>query len=245
VETEVFGIEPGDGKHLTDERIEVMLRAWSWSEADGPLDVSTSADRGTLHARVSPAPFRRGRPLVGRASMTPATIAATAAQGLPVVFGPWDPASGAAHLDLYRDVLLAGGFDDATVDACLAWSVYTVPVVVARTQREADGLVTKYATLAADGPHATPGSTAALWHSEWTRREAGKATFAIAATPQRLVDVIGESVAAGARGVRILPVQVAASPEDHEASLDLILREVMPQLAPEPLPGAIAGALRD
>lgn len=236
VELGAFGLEQLDGARVTNERIDLMLRAWDWTQADGSLELTTSVDRATLHGRVSPAPFRGRRPLIGRATTTDSTIVATARLGLPAVLGTWDREAGARQLDLYRGTLLAGDLDDQTIDDCLAWSVYTLPVVLAADQRAAEARLAKYRTLAAHGPALTPDSAATVWRDEWTRREVGKLGIAAAVSPEQLVDLVDEHVAAGARGVRILPIQVAAAPDDHDESLDLLFRDVFPQLPLEPLP---------
>jgi hypothetical protein len=158
---------------------------------------------------------------------------------MPVVFSGWT-SDGRAHalLDLYRDTLLAGGFDDETVEACLSWAVFTVPVIVGRTQREAEARLEDYRQVAAAGP-STRRHGATFWEREWTQREVGKTSVAVVGSPERIVDHIGESVAAGARGVRILPVQVAGRPEEQGEFLDIILEEIVPRLAPQPLPAHI------
>jgi alkanesulfonate monooxygenase SsuD/methylene tetrahydromethanopterin reductase-like flavin-dependent oxidoreductase (luciferase family) len=237
VETGPFGAADVDVTQLTNERIDAMLRIWEWDETTSEaVEISTITDQGTLGARVSPSSFRPRRPLVGRATTTDETIRATAARGMPVVFGTWASPDGSSptKLALYRDALYAGGFDDETVESCLDWAVFTVPFILGRDERAAKLRFEDYRAGAVLGPFSE--RTDLQWSAEWTGRESGKAGIALTCSPQQLVDHVGESIDAGARGIRLMPIQVASCAEDQAEMLDLVYREVLPHLSPEPLP---------
>jgi alkanesulfonate monooxygenase SsuD/methylene tetrahydromethanopterin reductase-like flavin-dependent oxidoreductase (luciferase family) len=243
VEMAAFGLDDIDGAQVTNERIDAMFRAWSWTEEAGTVDVSTSVDRGTMGARVSPSSYRRPRPLVGRATMTDQTIRATAARGMPVVFGPWASTNGRsrAQFDLYHETLAGGGFDDDTVAQCLSWAVFTVPLVIAPTERHAKARLEDYRDVAALGPFRASLTSDYPWVAEWARRETARAAVAVVGSPQQLIDHIGESIDAGARGVRLMPIQVAGRADDQSEMLELLYRDVLPHLSPEPLPSPDRG----
>ena len=236
VETAPFANQDVDATQLTNERIETMLRIWEWDGVTpDEIKISTIVDDGTLGARVSPSSFRP-RPLVGRATTTDATIQATAANGLPVIFGMWAPPEEGApsKLALYRETLLAGGFDDGTVESCLNWAGFSVPFILGRDEKDAKARAERYQEAATHGPYGE--ATDPLWVSEWTRRENGKSRFALPYSPQQLIDHIGGSIDAGARGIRLMPTLMASLADDQAEMLDLVYQEVLPHLSPEPFP---------
>jgi len=240
-ELEAFGAEGLDRARVTEERIDAMLRLWAWEEGDPPLDVGTSVDRGVVSARVGPASYRRPRPLVARATRTPAKIQRLGTEGVPVIMGQWLTRDGdnRDHLALYTDALLAADHDDATVQECLAWLGFGLTIVVAPTQAAAERRWTQYLEVGGEGPQPGRLGAPARWEEEWTQREVARASGSLVGGPQRIVETIQEIQAQGARHVRIIPAIPAGSASDRDEIYQLIFEEVLPHVDPTPLPDPV------
>ncbi|MCR1785670.1 LLM class flavin-dependent oxidoreductase [Nocardioides carbamazepini] len=237
VELEAFGAGKVDRAVVTEERIEAMMKIWAREDGDPPLDVSTSVDRGVVAARVGPASYRLPRPLVARATRTPATIAHLGRQGIPVVNGQWLTKDGDNRdlLGLYADALFAGDFDEQTVADCLAWHGFGLTIVIAPTQRAAEERWARFLEVGGEGPQPGRLGGAAVWEKEWTHREVARSAGALVGSPQRIVEEIGLIREQGARHVRIIPAIPAGAAEDRDEIYDLIFEEVMSHVDPEPL----------
>ena len=138
IELDVFGVDFTDRPGITRERIEALRRIWAWQAGDEPLDVSTANDRGVLSGRISPSSFRKPHPLVGRATMTDATIVEAALLGWPAILAlRTEGDDNRRQLALYRSTLEGAGHDEATVRECLSWLSLTSLVSIAPTEQEA------------------------------------------------------------------------------------------------------------
>lgn len=241
-ELEAFGAEGIDRARVTEERIQAALRIWAHEEGDPPLDIGTSVDRGVISARVSPASYRLPRPLIARATRTPATIQRLGREGVPVIMGQWLAKDGdnRADLPLYTEALLAGGHDAATVEECLTWLGFGLTVVVAPTQRAAEQRWAEYLEVGGEGPQPGRLGTPAAWEKEWTHREVARASGSLVGSPQRVVETIQEIAANGARHVRIIPAIPAGRAEDRDEIYRLIFEEVLPHVDAQPLPDPVA-----
>ncbi|SKB05923.1 LLM class flavin-dependent oxidoreductase [Aeromicrobium choanae] len=238
VELGAFGVESLDRNLVTAERIEAAFRAWEWDGDSAGVDVGTSVDRGVVTGRISPAPYRLPRPLIGRATRTPATIQRLGAEGIPAILGQWLTKDGdnREQLALYEDALLAGGHDDAIAQECLRWLGFGLTIVVAPTQAEAERRWSEYVELGGEGPQPGKLGGADEWRAEWTRREVARASGSLVGDPSRIVEEIQAMEAAGARHVRIIPALPANRLDDRDEIFDLIFSEILPHVGAERLP---------
>lgn len=241
-ELEAFGAEGIDRARVTEERIDAALRIWARGDDDPPLDISTSVDRGVVSARVSPASYRLPRPLVARATRTPATIERLGREGVPVILGQWQTLDGdnREHLALYTDALLAGGHDETTVEECLTWLGFGLTIVVGATQRAAEERWAEYLEVGGEGPQPGRLGTPSAWAKEWTHREVARASGSLVGSPQRIVETIQEIAMQGARHVRIIPAIPAGRSGDRDEIYRLIFEEVLPHVGATPLPEPVA-----
>ena len=244
-ELQAFGAEDLDRNRVTAERIDAMLRAWDWdgvTEGDEPgVDLGTSVDRGLVSARISPASYRHPRPLIGRATRTPETIARLGREGTPAIFGQWLTPDGDARdqLDVYTDALLGAGHDQETVDECLRWLGFGLTIVVAPTQAQAEKNWREYVEVGGEGPQPGRLGGAAAWEKEWTHREVARASGSLVGDPARIVEEILTMKEAGSQALRLIPAVVAGRAEDREETFSLIFDEILPHIGTRQLPDPV------
>ncbi|WP_229054707.1 LLM class flavin-dependent oxidoreductase [Aeromicrobium sp. Leaf350] len=237
-ELQAFGAEDLDRNRVTAERIDAMLRAWEWDGEQPGVDVGTSVDRGLVEARINPASYRYPRPLIGRATRTPETIARLGREGTPAIFGQWLTKDGDARdqLGIYTDALLGAGHDQETVDECLRWLGFGLTIVVAPTQAQAEKNWREYVEVGGEGPQPGRLGGAAAWEKEWTHREVARASGSLVGDPARIVEEILRMKEAGSHALRLIPAVVAGRAEDREETFSLIFDEILPHIGTQQLP---------
>jgi alkanesulfonate monooxygenase SsuD/methylene tetrahydromethanopterin reductase-like flavin-dependent oxidoreductase (luciferase family) len=235
IELDAFGVSVDARASMTAQGIDSMLRAWSWQEGDGPLDVSNDYYSGVIAGRVSPTSFRRPHPLIGRATATLATVADTGRRGLPVILGT-DP--DASVIRLYRESIASAGHDPRVVAECDDWLSFVDMVSLAETETKADAILMEFVEGGGSGPIVTdPAEGSAVWAAEWRARQQARKRWSRPVTPAMLVDRL---LAFKQTGVNHARVTLAEVPGQHQRNLDMLhlfLEEVLPQLDPQQLPG--------
>jgi alkanesulfonate monooxygenase SsuD/methylene tetrahydromethanopterin reductase-like flavin-dependent oxidoreductase (luciferase family) len=239
IELDVFGVGLDERGDITSERAATLQRIWGWQAGDPPLDVSTSRDRGTLHGRISPSSFRKPHPLVGRATMTDATIVETARLGWPVVLAlRGDDEQNRRQAALYRTTLEESGHSDATVRECLSWLSLTSLVSIAPTEQEARRRHEEYLEIGGAGPivrSADEGSQA--WVDEWRTRQLQRAEWSVVGTPEMIAEHLLAYRDIGVDHARVAFVTTPGKPEQNLEALQLFIEETLPLLDPQQLPG--------
>lgn len=239
IELDVFGVDLDERSAITSERVEALRRIWAWRAGDPPLDVSTAHDDGVLHGRISPTSFRKPHPLVGRATMTDATIVETARLGWPVVLAlRGDDEQNRRQAALYRDTLEASGHDEATVRECLSWLSLTSLVSIAPTQAEAERRHAEYLEIGGAGPIVTSADEGSqAWVDEWRTRQLQRAEWAVVGSPQTVAEHLLAYRDVGVEHARVALVTTPGRPEQNLEALQLFLEETLPLLDPQQLPG--------
>jgi alkanesulfonate monooxygenase SsuD/methylene tetrahydromethanopterin reductase-like flavin-dependent oxidoreductase (luciferase family) len=242
IELDVFGVELAARGEMTRQRIDAMMKAWAWSEGDPPLDVSTDYDGGLLAGRISPSSYRKPHPLIGRATMTEATIVETAERGWPVILGLRSEVDAdRRQVALYRQALERSGHEAETVRDGLSWLSFVSMICVAETEGEAKRKLEEYVEVGGAGPIVTareqglaPGNRIA---DEWKTRQLHKAQVALVGTPEMIAEQLLSHRALGVEHVRVHFVETPGRHEQNMESFRLFLDEVLPLLDPESLPG--------
>ncbi len=239
IELDVFGVDFADRPGITRERIEALRRIWAWQAGDEPLDVSTANDRGILSGRISPSSFRKPHPLVGRATMTDATIVESALLGWPAILALRSEGDdNRRQLALYRSTLEGAGHDEATVRECLSWLGLTTLVSIAPTEREARRQHDEYLEIGGAGPIVrTAGEGSRAWAEEWRTRQLQRAEWSIVGTPEMVAESLLGDREIGAEHARVSFVTTPGRREQNLEALQLFLGETLPLLDPQQLPG--------
>jgi alkanesulfonate monooxygenase SsuD/methylene tetrahydromethanopterin reductase-like flavin-dependent oxidoreductase (luciferase family) len=114
-----------------------VLDIWNYDGTGGPLEFAVGADRGRLDTAVNPSSFRKPRPILGRGTLSQASIADTAARGWPVFTAIKDAASARERMAGYHAALAASGHDAETIAIAREWSGVGKAVHVAETDEQA------------------------------------------------------------------------------------------------------------
>jgi len=240
LELDAFGVELAQRSAMTNQRIDAMLRAWAWSDDTSPVDVSTDFDQGRIDARISPSSFRKPHPLIGRATLTEATIADTARRGWPVLLALRDLTDDAneRQIAVYKEALFAAEHDEPTVRDCLSWLGFITQISIAETEREANRRKADYIELGGGGPIVTnPREGTPEWVAEWRTRQLHKSNIAFAGTPQMIVEHLGEVYEGlDVEHARVSFLDIPGRAEQNKECYQLFIEEVLPHLNPQRLP---------
>jgi alkanesulfonate monooxygenase SsuD/methylene tetrahydromethanopterin reductase-like flavin-dependent oxidoreductase (luciferase family) len=228
-----YGVSAETRADMTRQRIDAMLRAWSWTEDGQSVDISTDYDRGRVSARLTPTSFRRPHPLIGRATLTAATIAETGRMGLPVIFGPTPDREA---ISIYRDALESAGHSDEVVSECNDWLGFVSLFSLAETEREAGSRLDQFI----DGGGSSPIVTAANqgtpeWIADWKERQALRNAGSMPVTPGVLVERLLALKDYGINHARVMLAEIPGQRSQNLESLHLFLEEVLPHLGAERL----------
>jgi alkanesulfonate monooxygenase SsuD/methylene tetrahydromethanopterin reductase-like flavin-dependent oxidoreductase (luciferase family) len=251
VEFDAFGVEHEARSEMTRQSIEAMMRAWSWRDGDEPADLSTDYRAGTMAGRITPSSYRRPHPLIGRATMSDATIIDTAKRGWPVIFAlRADDEENRRQATLYRETLERSAHPPHVVRDCLAWLGFMSVICLAETQREARRRIEEYAEVAGAAPIVTAANQGLLRNGpgngalrdDWRHRQQGRAKMALAGTPEMVVDHLLGYADVGVEHARVAFVMTPGKHDENLESLRLFLDHVLPHLDPQSLPEPAATA---
>lgn len=115
-------------------------RLWAWNDGDEPVTFDTGYHRGTVSARVMPAPYRKPRPNMIVAASREESLRAAGAAGLPIFVVTFDGVEARnQQLALYREALAAAGHPEQVLRFCRDWcTVDWTAVVIAESLAEAE-----------------------------------------------------------------------------------------------------------
>jgi alkanesulfonate monooxygenase SsuD/methylene tetrahydromethanopterin reductase-like flavin-dependent oxidoreductase (luciferase family) len=126
------GRDPGERGHLTDEVVEVALKALDKKLEDPDLDYDTPYAKGSLKLRIMPTSFA-GRPKFARAALSEQGALKAAEQGWPLMTGRMLPDEIKDRYAVYYAALEGAGHDAQTVAYARKWSLTQKIVHVAET----------------------------------------------------------------------------------------------------------------
>ena len=232
IELSAYGVDSDLRVEMTRQRIDAMLRAWSWHDGGEAVDISTDWDRGFVGARLTPTSYRLPRPLIGRATLSEETAVELARLGWPAVLGSVE--TSAAHVYAYRRTLEAAGHEDDVVRDCLAWLGFVDFVTLAATEQEARDRRDEASRQGVVGPIAA--NRPEGWASDWAARQQRQSENSLAVTPEQLVERMLGFKGHGVNHGRVHLLSIPGSRESAAETFGLFLEEVLPHLDPEQLP---------
>ncbi len=233
LEYEAFGVDVARKSEMTEGKLEVMLKAWARGPGDGPLDVSTEWDSGTLMGRLMPPAYRTPHPLLARVSTRPAVMADAGRRGWPLMFGLSPTAE---QLSTYREALHGAGHPEGVVAEGERWLSHTKYVWVAETDAQA---------WAEIGPTLEDIMDKSGWVGEgkmYGTREAFLHQTSIVGSPETVRRRIVESNAEyGLDHIRLWFNfwDLSENLDAVERSFDLFIDEVMPALEVHAMPDPV------
>jgi alkanesulfonate monooxygenase SsuD/methylene tetrahydromethanopterin reductase-like flavin-dependent oxidoreductase (luciferase family) len=132
-----FGRDLAERTAVFEQGLRTVLDIWGYDGTGGPLEFAVGADRGKIDVAVNPSSFRKPRPILARGTLSPASIADTAARGWPLFTAIKDPARAGEVLKDYYAALAESGHDAETVALAKEWSGVGKALHVAETDEQA------------------------------------------------------------------------------------------------------------
>jgi alkanesulfonate monooxygenase SsuD/methylene tetrahydromethanopterin reductase-like flavin-dependent oxidoreductase (luciferase family) len=132
-----FGRDHRSARDLTEQVVDIALRAWAHEYGAPPLEFETPFQKGRLDGRIMPTSVRKPHPLLARACVSDASVVASAKRGWPIFTGRFPPERTGHQWQLYRETLVAASHAPAVAQECLEWSAALKMIYVAETDAQA------------------------------------------------------------------------------------------------------------
>jgi alkanesulfonate monooxygenase SsuD/methylene tetrahydromethanopterin reductase-like flavin-dependent oxidoreductase (luciferase family) len=133
-----FGRRTEDRRELTEEVLDIAIKAWAHQYGEPPLEFNSPAFAGRLDGRIIPTSVRKPHPLLARACVSDESVIRSAERGWPIFTGRFPPDRTGRQWALYRDTLAAAGHSAAIEQECRDWSAMLKIVYVAETDEQAE-----------------------------------------------------------------------------------------------------------
>lgn len=132
-----LGRDPSKRRELMEHVVEILYDTWTLKPGDPPLEYATTHDHGVVTNRIMPAPYKKARPRLGRASTSEGGMLYAAKHGWPWFFGRYAPSETKELLETYESKLVEAGHPADLVEECLDWTLMQKIVYVAETDEQA------------------------------------------------------------------------------------------------------------
>ena len=229
-----FGTTVGEGLERLDEAEELLVRAWTTEN----LDFKGKYWQVSFPL-LRPRPYQNPHPPLARACISEDSIAAMARIGRPVLLRYRSVPVMRRTLDLYRDTMLASGFDEASVEANLDQIWFWCECHVAKSDEQAMeeflGPFHEASRYMADvrerwnpADQPVPKPPPPLPRSAYGNSPDPDAPEVLLGSPRRVAEHIAMLRDAGARNLMLTNRSVVTK-EQSEASLRLLGTEIMPR----------------
>ena len=239
-----FGRDHRASRDLTEQVVDIALKAWAHEYGAAPLEFETPFMRGRLDGRVMPSSVRKPHPLLARACVSDASVVASAKRGWPMFTGRFSTERTGQQWRLYRETLAAAGHGPNVQQECLEWSAALKMIYVAETDAQAwadvEQPITNYLQAA------WVANSADSLEAETVRNSEGRVVYATRVSPetrQAMIEramIVGgpETVAAGLREYAAVGIDHMMlwfvwgfnAPERVWRSFELFNHEVRPRL---------------
>ena len=229
-----FGTNVAAGIEQLDEAEDLLIKAWTTENLDFQGKYWQVA-----FPLVRPRPYQQPHPPLARACISDASIAAMAKIGRPVLLRYRSSQSVGQCLDLYRDTMLASGFDESSVEKNLEQIWFWCEYHIAETDDQAmDEFLSPFQTASQymvdirerwnppDQP--VPKPSEPLPRSAYGASPNPGAGEVLMGSPRRVTEHVAMLRDAGARNL-MMTNRGVVSQEQSETSLRLLGEKVIPQ----------------
>lgn len=247
IEPAGFGRDPKDRDEDLAAVLDAMKAAMAKRLEDPPLHWSTRYESGTVFARMMPSGTLGP---TGRASTSDASTAAAGAAGQYLFTGRLTPDELQARLELYQRGLQQSGLDAAAIEDRLDWSFCQKNIIVRDTDAEARAeamrCIERHQAFARrlKGYLPTPADDPDAPSKRFVHVATPEDFFArgyVAGSPATVRAELERYLQAGARHLALEFHFGFMTIEESDASIDLFLDEVMPQLPVDRLSAPVPG----
>jgi alkanesulfonate monooxygenase SsuD/methylene tetrahydromethanopterin reductase-like flavin-dependent oxidoreductase (luciferase family) len=123
---------------LTEQVLDLALKAWAHEYGDPPLEFDTPLFKGRLDGRIIPTSVRKPHPLIARACVSDESVVRSAERGWPIFTGRFGPERSGRQWALYRETLARAAHPPSVEQECRDWSAMLKIVYVAESDAQAE-----------------------------------------------------------------------------------------------------------
>lgn len=133
-----FGVNYKQASEISDRNLEIAERLWAKQPEDPPVEYENGPYKGRVLQRIAPAAYSKGHAPLMPVALKDASARRAAEHGWPAFIPAFTPPMinnleplrhVTTHFTKYRDLLLAAGHDQATLDHALGWTTHTYQCV--------------------------------------------------------------------------------------------------------------------
>jgi alkanesulfonate monooxygenase SsuD/methylene tetrahydromethanopterin reductase-like flavin-dependent oxidoreductase (luciferase family) len=245
VESVGLGRDPNNRYEDQAAVLDAMSAVMNKNPDDPPVRWSTRFESGSVYTRVMPAPYRPGGPAMAKAAVTDEAAREAGEKGLYLFTARVRLDALLTRLAIYRSGLEAAGLDGDAIAERMEWSFCQKQVIVRETDEEArEEALSRMASLkqfaqdlTARAPElSTSKRTASVHYADSAMANDFFDQAYIVGSPATVGDELARYQAAGIRHLALYFNFTFMTTEESDASIDLFMREVFPQFAPDPIP---------
>jgi alkanesulfonate monooxygenase SsuD/methylene tetrahydromethanopterin reductase-like flavin-dependent oxidoreductase (luciferase family) len=133
-----FGRRTDERRDLTEQVLDVALKAWAHQFGDPPLEFDTPYFSGRLDGRIIPTSVRKPHPLIARACVSDESVVRSAERGWPIFTGRFPPDRTGRQWALYRETLARAGHPPEVEQECRDWCAVLKIMYVAESDAQAE-----------------------------------------------------------------------------------------------------------
>ncbi|WP_341317495.1 LLM class flavin-dependent oxidoreductase [Paraburkholderia sp. IMGN_8] len=240
LEFEGMGRDPALRGNLTEEVMAVANRAWEHKPGDPPLEYRTQHSSGVMRGRIMPGPYREGRPLMARASLSDHGWADAGRRGQPLFFGRSPVERVTQAMKVYDASLAEAGWSKEQVEFCKDWTTMQKTVLIADDDDTARQLIEEplsnlhrlgQAAFAAYGAEQQKAVTGISSDDPAAFRKSFVEGATIIGSPETFIENLKRYEDAGVRHVALHINFGFMRPEITRRTLDLFIDKVMPRFS--------------
>lgn len=133
-----FGVNYREASAISDRNLEIAEELWAKLPEDDPIEFENGPWKGRVLQRIAPAPYTKGHAPLMPVAFKEASVRRAAENGWPAFIPAFSPpvinnleplSHVTKHYTKYRDMLMAAGHDQATLDHALGWTTHTYQCV--------------------------------------------------------------------------------------------------------------------
>jgi alkanesulfonate monooxygenase SsuD/methylene tetrahydromethanopterin reductase-like flavin-dependent oxidoreductase (luciferase family) len=226
-----FGRRTDERHHLTEQVLDVALKAWSHQLGDPPLEFETPYFQGRLDGRIIPSSVRKPHPLIARACVSDESVVRSAERGWPIFTGRFPPERTGRQWALYRETLARARHPPRVEQECRDWCAMLKIVYVAESDAQAERDIAEPLGNYLRAAYLANSADRISESSDGQDIDAFKERAIIVGSPDTVARHIARYAEVGVTGMMLWLTWGHNDPERVRRSLRLFVDEVMPRFA--------------
>ncbi len=243
---ENFGLDPKAQRTIFAEKMAALKTLWNHKQDDGPVKFESDWVKGGMHGRLMPVSYRKPHPHIAIGSNTDPLVRQAGVDGNILFLGPCPIEDAGAKLALFREGLVEGGHDEATIADRIDKSMVHHQFVVADTDDAAWEQIGRmmpfhplldrredkrtFRQMQDDALAGKPGTPVEKSNETVVRG------WMVAGSPQTVIDVLKAHEAAGFKMVHTRFGFGPYNPPVWDANYRMFVEQVLPHVDCTPIP---------